>query len=86
MIQTKKRSTTGFDTGVFILSINRNTKKNTQSTKNHIATIFNPFMQGSNKGAYIRSKFLENMVFWNWVFILRRNPKRKEVLLTRALH
>ena len=86
MIQTKKRSTTGFDTGVFILSIKRNTKKNTQSTKNHIATIFNPFMQGGNKVAYIRSKFQENMVFWNWVFILRRNPKRKEVLLTRALH
>ena len=66
MIQTKKRSTTGFQTigkGPFILSLKRTTKKNPQSTKNHIATIFNPFMPGDNKRAYLRSKSFENMVF-----------------------
>ena len=57
MIQTKKKSTTGFDKGPFILSLNP------QSTKNHIARIFNHFMPGGNKRVYIRSKSVENMVF-----------------------
>ena len=41
----QKRSTTGFDKG----------PNNPQSTKNHIVAIFNPFMPGSNKRAYIRT-------------------------------
>ena len=80
MIQTKKRSAIAFDKDLFILS------HNPKSTENHIATIVNPFMPGGNKRAYIRSKSLENMGFWNWFFILRRNSKRQEVLLTRELH
>ena len=45
----QNRSTAGFqtfDTGPFILSLKR-------TTKAHIAKIFNPFMLGGNKRAYI---------------------------------
>ena len=52
----QNRSTAGFqtfDTRPFILSLKRTTKKNPQSTKDHIAKIFNPFMLGGNKRAYI---------------------------------
>ena len=59
LIQTKKRSAIAFDKDLFILS------HNPKGTENHIAIIFNPFMPGGNKMAYIRSKSLENMGLWN---------------------
>ena len=42
-------------------------------------------MPGGNKRAYVRSKSLENVAFWNWLSILSGNSKHKGVLLTQTL-
>ena len=55
MIQTKKRSTTGFDKGPFILSLKRTNKTIRKALK---------------------------IISLHFLILLRRNSKRKEVLLT----
>ena len=77
MIQTKIGAQQDFKhlIQVCLYFHSREPLKKLQSCKDHIATIFNPFMPRGNKKAYtLKQNFL------------RCNSKHKEVLLTWARH